>query len=199
MQAATGCTVLSNVLARCLLLVLIWYPLAAMVYPDGEVRAAVIGMLPEGDIMASVVSEKMPDTCLAGAWNPVTDEVRFSIASDGRVFRFWADGRIPVLEATRIDLEQNQVLLDGQPLDYIGTVHSPHDSVLHSGWQGHQWTGVVSGDPDGNTQGIAIPNHRYTLILGRLENTGQTFLCLQGEKADDQKTAARQFSLPLLF
>lgn len=183
----------------CLLLIVVLKPSQVMVDPPDDVRAAVVSMLPEGDIMADVLFGKLTDSSATGVEIPKEGKVHFSIASDGRFFRFWADGRLPVLEATRIDLARNEVLLQGQQLGYAGAVHTQLDSVLKTGWRGHQWTGVVHQDPDTNAGSAIAPGKRYTLILGQLDHTGQTFLRLRAEETGDGMAGNTRFDMPLLF
>lgn len=159
---------------------------------------AISSMLPEGDITADILHWKTTGVSAQDRETISSGKVNFSIASDGREYRFWADGKLSLLESITIDRGKNWVKLGDHQLEYAGIASSHDDDGLPNNWRGYRWSAEIATHADCLSSEKETPTKRYTVTLGLLRITGQTFLHIQSEAIENGEWKT-QFDLPLLF
>lgn len=160
MRTGKTCIKPPYALQCCLLFIVALYSPRVNGYPPDDMHTAIVSMLPEGDITADVLPGEIMHPPAQYTSRPGSGRVDFSIASDGRFFRFWADGKLTLLESVRIDLEQNRVWIGNHVLPYAGKQIADKQNPQQSRWRIYTWFSESDG--------------RFT--LAQHKQTGQTFL-----------------------
>lgn len=156
----------------------------------------IASMLPEGEVTADILRSPTAGTPPRDTETIPCGTVDFSIASDGKVFRFWTDGSLSLLDSITIDAGKSWVRLGDHQLEYTGRAVSNDDDGLPNNWRGYRWSAEITERSNDSPLNSGAPTRRYTVTLGLLRITGQTFLRIQKTYLD---SVGSDIDLSLLF
>lgn len=124
-----------------------------------------------------------------------------TIKKNKNIIEFTASGKLQLLEAVKIDLSKNIVVVGEYELPFSDTANITTDTNgLKSKWKGYTWKLEEPKDMDlnalKNLQSLKAKQYKFT--IGRLDKTGKTFISIKGQEIEN---GAKQvsFELPLIF
>lgn len=122
------------------------------------------------------------------------------IKSDS-IISFKANGKLKILDAVRINLEKNEIIIGEYTLTYSGPANIDNDkNGLKSKWKGHNWAYEfpkdLSVDKIKDIDNLIAKNYKFT--IGKLEKNGKTFMQIKGLEIN-KGVKEVQFDIPIIF
>ncbi len=124
-----------------------------------------------------------------------------TIIKNENTIQFKAEGKLELLNAIRIDLNKNIVMIGENELTFSDSINiDNNNNAFKSKWKGYNWSLEDPKEEDlkNTTDFKSLKLKLYKFTIGRLENNGKTVMRIKGQEIEGGVKKI-SFEIPIIF